>query len=193
LTPTIWALARAGGASFRACFVSIGLLLTFLGLIAALTAIGGDEINDDSLRGLLNAASAKFIMSLTGLACSIFLTFLFRLRADAVDRQVRRLGHALEKRLRFQSLEEIAANQLHVMRQQDDALRRLATEMVAELARPLREELPAAIGTSSGPRSGRFWSASAKAAKRAWTRWWQACRIGCRAMSGRRSTPHRRS
>ncbi|HBG98570.1 MAG TPA: hypothetical protein DDY29_07525 [Rhodobacteraceae bacterium] len=129
-------------------FVSIGLLLTFLGLIAALTAIGGDEINDDSLRGLLNAASAKFIMSLTGLACSIFLTFLFRLRADAVDRQVRRLGHALEKRLRFQSLEEIAANQLHVMRQQDDALRRLATEMVAELARPLREELPAAIGTS---------------------------------------------
>jgi DNA anti-recombination protein RmuC len=129
-------------------FVSVGLLLTFLGLIAALTAIGGDEINDDSLRELLNAASAKFIMSLTGLACSIVLTVLFRIRADAIDRQVRRLGHALEKRLRFLSLEEIAANQLHVLRQQDTALRSLATEMVAELARPLREELPAAIATS---------------------------------------------
>jgi len=68
-------------------FVSVGLLLTFLGLIAALTAIGGDEINDDSLRELLNAASAKFIMSLTGLACSIVLTVLFRIRADAIDRQ----------------------------------------------------------------------------------------------------------
>ena len=63
-------------------FVSVGLLLTFLGLIAALTAIGGAEITDDSLRELLNAASAKFIMSLTGLACSIGLTPVFDRRAD---------------------------------------------------------------------------------------------------------------
>lgn len=129
-------------------FVSVGLLLTFLGLIAALTAIGGDEITDESLRELLNAASAKFIMSLTGLACSILLTIALRVSADSVEKGTRRLCHALEKRLRFQSLEEIAAEQLRATREQGTAMRQVATEMVAELARPLREELPNAIGAS---------------------------------------------
>lgn len=129
-------------------FVSIGLLLTFLGLIAALTAIGGDEITDNSLRELLNAASAKFIMSLTGLACSILLTIVLRVSADGVERNTRNLCHAIEKRLRFQSLEEIAAEQLRATREQGSAMRQVATEMVAELARPLREELPNAIGAS---------------------------------------------
>lgn len=129
-------------------FVSVGLLLTFLGLIAALTAIGGAEITDDSLRELLNAASAKFIMSLTGLACSIGLTVVLRISGESVQHEVRRLCHAIEKRLRFQSLEEIAADQLRVARDQGDAMRQVATEMVAELSRPLREDLPNAIGQS---------------------------------------------
>lgn len=129
-------------------FVSVGLLLTFLGLIAALTAIGGDEITDDSMRELLNAASAKFIMSLTGLACSIALTVAGRFSTRAVEHRIRELCHAIEKRLRFQSLEDLAAAQLEATREQGTAMRQVATEMVAELARPLHEELPAAIGRS---------------------------------------------
>ena len=129
-------------------FVSVGLLLTFLGLIAALTAIGGDEITDDSLRELLNAASAKFIMSLTGLACSIVLTVVGRSLTNLVEERIRALCHALEKRLHFQSLEEIAEEQLATLKEQGTTMRKVAMEMVAELSRPLREELPTAIGAS---------------------------------------------
>ena len=69
-----------------ALFVSIGLLLTFLGLVAALeqTAqlLGSDSTDATAtVRGLttlLNIASAKFIMSLAGLACSIVFTVVLR-------------------------------------------------------------------------------------------------------------------
>jgi hypothetical protein len=56
-------------------FVMIGLSLTFLGLIAALNSmdLGADKVQA-SLRDLLTIASAKFIMSLTGLFCSIVFT-----------------------------------------------------------------------------------------------------------------------
>ena len=133
---------------YPALFVSVGLLLTFLGLIAALTAIAGGDINDESLRELLNAASAKFIMSLTGLLCSIVLTIILRIGAERIERGLRELCHAIEKRLRFESLEGIAREQLEATRQQSDAMRSVAMEMVAEIGRPLREELPQAISAS---------------------------------------------
>ncbi len=119
-------------------FVSVGLLLTFLGLIAALTAIGGNEITDDSLRELLNAASAKFIMSLTGLACSILISVAGRISTIRVEEKIRSLCHAIEERLHFQSLEEIAEEQLTALKEQGTAMRQVAMEMVAELSRPLR-------------------------------------------------------
>ncbi len=129
-------------------FVSVGLLLTFLGLIAALTAIGGDEITDNSLRQLLNAASAKFIMSLTGLACSIVISVAGRISTNLVDKKIRSLCHVIEERLHFQSLEELAEEQLRALKEQGTAMRQVAMEMVAELSRPLKEDLPAAIGAS---------------------------------------------
>ena len=56
-------------------FVTIGLFLTFLGLISALSSMDltADKVQN-SLRDLLTIASAKFIMSLTGLFCSIIFT-----------------------------------------------------------------------------------------------------------------------
>lgn len=129
-------------------FVSIGLLLTFLGLIAALTAIGGDEITDDSLRELMNAASAKFIMSLTGLACSIIMIFIGRMLSNHLEGRIQRLCHTLEKLLHYYCLEEIAKDQLNALEEQKAAIQNMATEMVAEIGRPLKEDLPAAIGKS---------------------------------------------
>ncbi len=128
-------------------FVSLGLLLTFLGLVAALIAIE-NEITDDSLRELLNAASAKFIMSLTGLACSIFLMLMGRSSTSSVENQIRLLCQELEKRLQFYSLEAIAHEQLNVIKETESTIRQVATDMVAQLSRPLKEDLPAAIGES---------------------------------------------
>lgn len=62
-------------------FISIGLIFTFMGLVAALQQSGyailtaGDETNDvkSSLSILLVVVSSKFILSITGLTCSIIL------------------------------------------------------------------------------------------------------------------------
>ena len=59
-------------------FVSLGLALTFLGLIAALQQISGDKIDDAAMADLLQIASATFIMSQAGLVCSIALTSALR-------------------------------------------------------------------------------------------------------------------
>jgi methyl-accepting chemotaxis protein len=130
-------------------FVTIGLFLTFLGLIAALHAMDltADKVQA-SLRDLLTIASAKFTMSLTGLFCSIIFTVVLRLGASSVDAAVHGLCGALERRLNFLSLEALAVEQLAATREQHEHFRAFGAELVAELARPLREELPNAISHS---------------------------------------------
>ncbi|PJN93762.1 hypothetical protein CNY89_18565, partial [Amaricoccus sp. HAR-UPW-R2A-40] len=130
-------------------FVTAGLFLTFLGLISALTSMdlsGGNSTA--ALNDLLQIASAKFIMSLTGLLCSIVFTIVLRVEMGRLERRLHQLCHDLERRLSFVSLESLAIDQLKAAQEQREHLRALAFEMVAELGRPLREELPAAISNS---------------------------------------------
>ncbi len=130
-------------------YVSVGLAFTFLGLIAALNAMAsGEEINDVTMLTLIKLASAKFIMSLSGLACSIILTLLLRSEVGGVDKALHKLVRKLERRFDFISLESLALEQLKVQRDAQEANKKLAYELVAELGRPLREELPQAVSTS---------------------------------------------
>jgi ABC-type transporter Mla subunit MlaD len=131
-------------------FVSIGLLLTFLGLIAALKSMDftSPETVQKSLRDLLTIASAKFIMSLTGLFCSIVFTILLRAGMSRIEHAAHKLCAAIESRLTFISLEDLAVEQLRATREQRDHFRTIGMELVAELGRPLREELPLAITNS---------------------------------------------
>lgn len=131
-------------------FVTSGLFLTFLGLISALSSMDltTPEKVTDSLKTLLTIASAKFIMSLTGLACSILFTIVLRIGLGRVEAAIHRLCGAIEDRLTYVSLEALAVEQLRTIREQRDNFRQLGMEMVAELGRPLREELPNAISQS---------------------------------------------
>lgn len=129
-------------------FVSVGLLLTFLGLISALQSAGGgfainasEEDRISSMKDLLGAASAKFIMSLTGLAASIFFTLFLRLLLGRVERKIHKVCSLLEDRLKFISLEEIAEEQLQVARGQEAAFQKIGTELVEKFGRQLREEM----------------------------------------------------
>ncbi|MFD2677010.1 hypothetical protein [Camelimonas lactis] len=143
-----------GGGFFRivpGLFVSAGLALTFLGLIAALNSMGsGGAINDATMSHLLKIASAKFIMSLTGLACSIIFTIVLRGWTGRLEKELHRLCFALEKKLSFVSLEFIGYEQLRAFQEAREHNRQLTTEVIAELGRPLREDLPAAISSSIG-------------------------------------------
>lgn len=133
-------------------FVTIGLFLTFLGLVAALDQM--DVKNSDPeemqlmLDKLLTTASAKFIMSLTGLACSIIFTVVLRLGLGKLEHHIHALCSRVEYLLKFISLEDIAVEQLQAIKEQREHFRTIGMELVAELGRPLREELPQTIARS---------------------------------------------
>lgn len=136
-------------------FVSIGLALTFLGLISALaetssllTPDATEAAKQDALKRLLTIASAKFIMSLTGLVASILFTIVLRRGLGRLDRDLHGLCGAVEQRLSYVSLEQLAMDQLAAIRDQKEHLTKLNAELIADLGRPLREELPAAISRS---------------------------------------------
>lgn len=130
-------------------FVSGGLFLTFLGLIAALSTMAqGAEIDSGVMRQLLSVASAKFIMSLTGLFCSIVFTILLRSIYGRLEQSIHELCAVIEQRLTYISLEALATEQLKAIQEQRQHFRLIGMELVAEIGRPLREELPKAIQSS---------------------------------------------
>lgn len=127
-------------------FVTIGLFLTFLGLIAALQSLGGDS-TQESMNKMLSVASAKFIMSLTGLFCSILFTIVLRVLIGRTESKIHAINMAIEDRLSFISLEDIAVDQLKAIREQRDHIRSIGLELVATLADRLTQDLPDAIGS----------------------------------------------
>lgn len=138
----------AGWRFWPSLFVSIGLAATFLGLIAALQetgnslSAGGDqEIVLDALKQLLTVASAKFIMSLTGLICSIFFTFLLRHATRKLDTAIRQLAHEIERRMEFVSLEKLAEKQLNATIDQRQHSQRLNQDLIEAISEPLKNAL----------------------------------------------------
>lgn len=124
-------------------FVSVGLFLTFLGLVAALHQFSQsmfaaeDGGMDRAMQDFMQIASAKFVMSLVGLLCSIVFTVLLRFRQNALDRSLHRLCIGIERRLVFVSLEDLGFRQLRAATEQREHLREIGMGMVAELQRPL--------------------------------------------------------
>lgn len=133
--------------------VSTGLFLTFLGLVAALhqfsvsmnNAAGGGM--DSAMQDFMQIASAKFVMSLVGLFCSIIFTYLLRARQNRLDHALHRLCTGIERRLVFVSLEDIGFEQLKAAKEQKEHLREIGYGMVAQLKEPL-DALPEAITTA---------------------------------------------
>ena len=131
-------------------FVSLGLFLTFLGLVAALHQFAqsmggaGGAGMDRAMRDFMQIASAKFVMSLVGLLCSIVFTLLLRARQNRIDHAITRLCSGIERRLVFVSLEDIGFRQLRAATEQREHLREIGFAMVAELQKPL-DALPEKI------------------------------------------------
>ena len=132
-------------------FVSLGLLCTFLGLVAALDKLGHDlgqgAKPDDVVIGLMTVASAKFVMSLAGLACSILFGVWLRVWQGWLDKELHKLCLTIEKRLSFVSLEDLGFRQLEASVEQREAFRKIGMELVADLKRPL-DALPGALSQS---------------------------------------------
>ncbi|WP_282171186.1 hypothetical protein [Ruegeria atlantica] len=126
-------------------FVTIGLFFTFLGLIAALNTMTGKAIDDAAISELLSVASAKFIMSLTGLLCSIVFTVALRVGNGKIEGAVHALSGLIEDNLSFVSQEELAVRQLNIAEEQRDNLRTVGMELVSELTAQLKDGISGPI------------------------------------------------
>lgn len=112
-------------------FVSFGLLLTFLGIIAAINALR--TFDDQAMQIFLDAAKSKFIMSLSGLFASILFTILYRSQSAILERNISRLCDAIEFRVLFHTPEQIAAEQLKEIQEQTALLKVLGNDLGAQI------------------------------------------------------------
>ena len=144
-------------------FVGIGLLLTFIGLIAALSVAapsvkaGNAEQAKDALNQLLDAATFKFATSIAGLGGSLFLSIWFRMFMLWVERGTRRFCEAIEDRMRFISSQEISREMAQTMRLQLGHLEHLDSDTFFErFGKVITPDLKKALADAVAPLSARL-------------------------------------
>ena len=143
-------------------FVGLGLLLTFIGLVAALyfssAAISlvvdgaGDLSPADqtkaiqrALAQLLNTATFKFLTSIAGLGCSIVLGFFQRRWTDILEQKFQGLCRELERCTAIITPEQLANRQHHELCTQTEVLKGLPALFAPEFARALESALETAL------------------------------------------------
>src|SRR6185437_15272271 len=138
-------------------FIGIGLLLTFIGLVAALKFAAGGvaspdiEIAKQALNALLSAASFKFMTSIAGLGCSLVLSVAARTMTYAIENAAHGLAHDLETAMVPVFVESLAYDQLAVTRQQLARLDRLDSGFAAEIATAMAPPLAAGLDAAIAP------------------------------------------
>ena len=135
-------------------FIGVGLLLTFVGLVAALKFAAAGVASPDiavakqALNALLSAASFKFMTSIAGLGSSLLLSVAVRLATYAIEAAAQGLAADLERNMVPVVAESVAYDQLVATREQLAQLRHigatLATAPVA--AGSVKREEPSERG-----------------------------------------------
>ncbi len=151
---------EASGKSFRLLqslpnyFVGFGLLFTFIGLVAAIyfasqgVASGNVDQAQESLRKLLNAATFKFLTSITGLGASIVLSFTYRIQIQSLQHSFDKMCEALERGMVFATPETIATKQLSELKEQTAQLKRFNTDFAVEVGKVLEEQFSQTLQTN---------------------------------------------
>jgi hypothetical protein len=122
-------------------FVGIGLLLTFAGLISALTvAVGGFAKEgassaelQASLGLLLTVSAAKFYASLAALTVSLFLTVFVRLAQSTISHALSSLASAIEERVPAISAEALLENQMQELQEHTRQLKTFNTDLAMKI------------------------------------------------------------
>ena len=131
-------------------FVGLGLLGTFIGLIAALTfstqslttAVDQTQIKA-ALSQLLTTAAAKFYISAAGLVASLALSLLIRLTLKHLHSRVHQISDALQERLLFESEQNIAEKQLSVEQDSLTELKLFNTNIAMKIGDAVRTAVEA--------------------------------------------------
>lgn len=136
-------------------FIVIGLILTFLGLVAALSSAsvifdGGDnEGMKAALAALLATAGAKFLASVGGLGASLIQSLSQNLSVRKGAAALSKFNDQLEQRLSYASIERIAADQYGLAQRQSVRLENLELDIASALGAKITtamDRIPGLIG-----------------------------------------------
>lgn len=140
-------------------FIGVGLVLTFLGLVAALkfaaTGVASPDIAvaKDALDALLAAAAFKFMTSIAGLGSSLVLSIAARSATYMVESAALGLARDLERAMEPIFSECLAYDQLAATHAQLGQLDRIDASLRAGLARQAAAPLPVAQTASAESQS----------------------------------------
>jgi hypothetical protein len=151
--------------------VGLGLLFTFLGLVAALyfasAGVTAARIQEaqGALRDLLSAATFKFVTSIAGLGASIVYSLREKEHLYRVGRYLARLCSSLEARLVPVTPEYLGLMQLDELRSQNTLLRRIGRNLHVTIPEGVEERLAAELLDAVQPMREGFVHAAARLAK----------------------------
>lgn len=135
--------------------VGLGLLATFLGLVAALF-IARDGIQADletsklALRKLLGAAAAKFLTSVTALAASLLFARAKNRRLHATEQHIETINRELERLVHPLTAERLAVDANAELGRQTAQLERFNQDFAVSIAEALDERLGKTFNTGLG-------------------------------------------
>ena len=130
-------------------FVGIGLTITFLGLISALTQasasmadVAGDPQKvQNVVQNLLNVASAKFYASLVALFVSVILTLTLRGISARTANLLASLNHRIESGVRFLSQESLTLRANELIEEQLEQLKTFNTDLAIKVGEKVTEAI----------------------------------------------------
>lgn len=147
-------------------FVGIGLLLTFIGLVLALSKAGeatraGDAaVMTQALNGLLEVASFKFATSIAGLGTSIVLAIVFRVYQVFLEGSFGRFCETLENGLAYQAPQSISAEMNRTLKEQLRELKDITQgEFFARMGREMEPIVARAVSGAMTPVGDRIYEA----------------------------------
>lgn len=129
---------------FANIFIAVGLLITFLGIIAALSTLdfsGGVDAMQERLNDLMKVAGAKFWASVGGIVASIVLRSYDYRFGKRINDGLSMLCDKLEHGMAYLPPQRIASDQLEQLKEQTPALRAFSEQLAAALDGALEKQM----------------------------------------------------
>ena len=138
-------------------FVGLGLLLTFVGLVIALSkaasgVTGSPDKMTQSLRELLDAATFKFSTSIAGLFSSLLLALVFKIYSIVIDKGFDLFCGRIEDRTHFLPPQYVLTQLVASGREQLQQLKEINdVQFFDRLGRTIAPALESAVGRAVSP------------------------------------------
>ena len=141
-------------------FVGIGLVLTFVGLIVALSIAAENMPNNNpgqvsdpvkALTGLLTVAGAKFFTSIGGILASLMLRFAESGLTKRTKRATREICELLERGLVYIPPQRLAAQQLEELKEQTAQIKNFNQDIAFQIADRINAGVTLGVTTAFEP------------------------------------------